>query len=149
MAYGGLKLIPETSENACVGNAILKALFYRNMTQTKFADMIGTTKKSVNEWVKGIALPMSDKWPDIKAHLGVDICELILNYRRTKKLSRNGCYPYIHEVNCTSEAEKITELICTKCGIDKYSSAVFDSCRWLLTAIMGLTYGKCYLTDED
>ena len=61
-----LVLLQETDENACVGNAINKALYNRKISQTDFAKKIFASNKSVHEWTKGKKLQMSDNWPDIK-----------------------------------------------------------------------------------
>ena len=140
-----LVLLQETDENACVGNAINKALYNRKISQTDFAKKIFASNKSVHEWTKGKKLPMSDKWPDIKELLGVDICEEILQFRRRKQRMNNKTgYPDIYSVNCITEAKAVTETICANCGIDRYHIAVVESCKWLLMAVMGLTYSKYF-----
>lgn len=143
-----LVLLPENDESACIANAIRKALFIRDISQTKFAAMVYASNKSVNEWANGKKWPTTDKWPDIKEILGVDITDVILRFRRRKKMS-DPIYPNMQDINSIKEAKAVADIIVRKCEIDRYHISVVDSCKWLLIAAMGLTYSKTFNFGYD
>lgn len=139
-----LKMKPETNENIFIGNRIKKEIYRRGYTQEGFANLIGTTKVSVSEWANGVKLPQCDKWPDIKIYLGIDIISLMICYRKKVIFM----FKRFYETSNIEEAKKMASLLVSNADISN-DNEIVDSVSWLLTAIIGLNYGKLIMEGYE
>ena len=63
----------KTRDRMLVASKIADSLKAKNISQTKFAEMIGRSESEVSEWLSGDGNIMADTLSDIKKILGVDL----------------------------------------------------------------------------
>ena len=66
----------KTRDRMLVASKIADSLKAKNISQTKFAEMIGRSESEVSEWLSGDGNIMADTLSDIKKILGVDLLNI-------------------------------------------------------------------------
>lgn len=77
-----------TRDRMLVASKIADTLKAKNITQKRFAEMMGKSKSEVSEWLSGDRNFTIDTLSDIKKYLGVDL--LNISYMQTAQVSKDA-----------------------------------------------------------